>query len=136
MCPNAFSIALHSMNKSGLLLFLQILFHLAKWKFYFSFLTPHLNKPPHFSKQHSLSTSLSRKKNLEILLDTSLFFISHIKCNINPIGTYPQDISRIWLLLLTTTVVFLVQFTIIPGMDYCNSLLPVGLLPYNYEIAL
>ena len=60
VCPN--SLALHWMNRSGLLLFLQILFHLAKWKFYFSFLTPYLNKPPHFSKQHSLSTSLSRKK--------------------------------------------------------------------------
>ena len=94
MCPNAFSIALHSMNKSGLLLFLQILFHLAKWKFYFSFPTPHLNKPPHFSKQHSLSTSLSRKKTLKSSLIPLSF--SYLISNATSIllapthGIYPE----------------------------------------------
>ena len=92
---------------------------------FYSLFEPQVSINFPISVNHTVIYLVLQDKNFKIILDTSLFSISHTKSNSK--SYLHQHISRIWLLYLTSTAVFLVRVITISDMDYCNSLLPVGL---------
>ena len=99
-----------------------------------------LFSPNHYCLGLGLSKSNSFWIKPRVCLYTSgfiLFFSYPISNTISILSAPAHNIyPEFDYFFLTSTVVFPVQFTIISGMDCCNSLLPVALLPYNHETAL